>query len=165
MMTYVYHYLKEPAALSTILREGLRPLSDRPDSPAYSRESSRFRGRYELLARPLLRRPYVNSGVFFTTVDLRRLKNEKRLNSVRLRIPVVRLDPEWSVLTYEYDGARCWWPVNEENLRQATTLWTDELCQRWLGADITGWFRYVPQVVAFQNGGVPVTRLDVDPAI
>jgi hypothetical protein len=156
--THVYHYNVN----SGILRRGLRPLSDMPDHPTYADQEHRFRPRYEELARPLLQRPYANSGVFFTNVDLYRVCTRLRLNKSRIAIPIERLDPGWSVLTYEYDGSRTYLSLTEENMRAAAKLWTRTLVEEWLGADETGWFRYVPQIVTFQSGGVRVTAADIE---
>ncbi|HVX45791.1 MAG TPA: hypothetical protein VHC49_18010 [Mycobacteriales bacterium] len=165
-MTFLYHYQADAVAIAAILRDGLRPLSDMPQHPKYESEAARFESRYDELARPHLKRPYHgNSGVFFTTIDLRRMTGRKRLSSTRLRIPPDRLDAAWSVLTFELDGQRNWLPLSDSNLELMADLWTDDLAQCWLGADNTGWFRYVPQVVSFQPGGVQVRTSDIDRAL
>lgn len=156
--THVYHYNVNDG----ILCRGLLPLSDMPDHPIFADQEHRFRPRYFELARPLLHRPYVNSGVFFTNVDLYQLAGRLRLDRPRIAVPLDRLDPTWSVLTYEYGGSRTYLSTTSENLRITAKLWTRAMVQKWLGADGSGWFRYVPQIVTFQPGGVPVTPGDIE---
>jgi hypothetical protein len=159
--THVYHYLPatEP---EPILRDGLRHLSDMPDHPNFDRERSRFERPYYDLAWPVLQRPYVTSGIFFTTVDLRRVNGRGHLACPRLAVPIGRLDPDWSVLTFEYDGVRQRFPLSSQHVQAAALLWTRDRIERWLGADETGWFRYVPQVITFRPGGVRIEPADVD---
>jgi len=159
--THVYHYLPSTGP-DPIVRDGLLHLSDMPDHPNFGREQTRFERRYYDLAWPVLRRPYGTSGIFFTTVDLRRVNGRGQLACLRLAVPIGRLDHDWSVLTYEYDGVRHRFPLTAPHIEDAARLWTRDRIERWLGADDTGWFRYVPQVITFQPGGVRVEPTDVD---
>lgn len=156
--SHVYHYNVNDG----ILQRGLLPLSDMPDHPAFADQQHRFRPRYQELCWPLLRRPYVNSGVFFTNVDLYRLSGRLRLDKPRIAVPLDRLDPEWSVITYEHGGHRTYHSATGDNLRAAANLWTRSMIEKWLGADDAGWFRYVPQIITFQPGGIPVTPADIE---
>jgi len=161
--THVYHYLRS-APVDTILHEGLRHLSDMPDHPTFDQETARFRSRYYDLAWPILRRPYLTGGIFFTTIDLRQVNGRGHSDSPRLAVPLERLDPDWTVLTYEYEGVRIRHPLATRHLKDAAELWTRDRIEQWLGVDDTGWFRYVPQVITFQLGGVRIDPADVDPA-
>lgn len=156
--THTYHYNVN----DDILRRGLLPLSDMPDHPRFADQKRRFRPRYRELAWPLLQRPYVNSGVFFTSVDLYRLRGRLRLDRPRIAVPIERLDPDWSVLTYEYGGSRKYLSATRDNMNAAAELWTRTRVEKWLGADDAGWFHYVPQIITFQPGGVPVSGTDIE---
>lgn len=163
--THVYHYLRPGAedTITAILGAGLRALSDMPDHSLFAHERARFAQRYDDLAAPLLRRPYGNSGVFFTTLDLRRLDGRLQFGNWRLIVPIARLDRAFSVLTYMYAGKRQRFPLDAESLGLAARRWDRERIERWLGAEPTRWFFHVPQVVTFQPGGVLVLPGDVDP--
>lgn len=152
----LFHYLlgdREPRAT-------LRPLSDFPGSARWQEVQHGAPGHYEALyrawAEPLLLRPYSNSGVFLTPIDFRQVPGTILSDRPRLSIPLDSVDPEWTVLTYEWRGERVSRRLSREALADAAARWRVEDIQRWFGRDRRRLFFHVPQVVTYQPGGVAV---------
>lgn len=153
--THVYHYLRPTADLTAILRDGLQPLSALPDHPEWAEQRHRFKPRYDELARAALDRPYQNSGVFFTPIDLRQVPRHAAVPRIWFAVPVDELGPAWTVLTYVDNSHRVSYPLSASSLQTVSDLWTADRISQSLG-DSRGWFFHVPQVVAFQPGGIRV---------
>ncbi|WP_460522851.1 hypothetical protein [Flindersiella endophytica] len=168
-VTHVFHYLRpeaDPRSLDSILSRGLLPLSAMPEHPQYDEQlganPDRFTQRYAELAEPVLRKAYHNSGVFFTTIDFRRLPGSPLENGIRIALPMDRLDPDWTVVTDQLGDDRRCLPFHAGSLTAVAKVWTAEQIERWLGAHPRGYFFHVPQIITFQPGGVPITESDVE---
>lgn len=165
--THLYHYFFEPeaGALDSILQDGIRPLSDFPDSERWRRLEEHipgfYRGVYELVAAPVLEQPYANSGIFITPIDFRLLPGTNLHDKSRFVIPIERIDPSQAVLTYVLDEERVNLPLTAEHLEETATRWDADLVTTWFGIDPTKVFFYVPQVAAYQ-GRVDVTASDYE---
>jgi hypothetical protein len=165
--THLYHYMfyPDPGAERSFLENGIRPLSDFPDSERFRQIQEHMPGFYEnlykLFAEPVLQKPYQNSGIFITPIDFRLLPGTFLAEKPRFNIPVERLDPTWSVLTYVLDDERVSLPYSTETLQQTAALWDEEMVRRWFGIDNTKVFFYVPQVAAYQ-GVIEVTSEDYE---
>ena len=164
--THLFHYaLGAGADLEAIVGEGLRPLSDFPDSERW-RELERhapgfFAGLYRLVAEPVLRTPYERSGIFLTPIDFRRIPGSLLRDRPRLRVPVERIDAARAVLTYELDGERVSFPFGPEALEVAAGTWDADRVAAWFGRDRTRLFFLVPQVAAYQPR-IAVEAADVE---
>jgi hypothetical protein len=158
----LYHYLFNPdeAVISSICEQGLRPLSDFPESPRWEEIQNSLPGVFEWIyrefAEPILQKPYINSGVFLSPINFRLMPGSLMYESPRFVIPVERIDPEWSCLTYVIDDQRISLHLTAENLQRTADLWTYDLVERWFAVDKTKVFFYVPQVVSYQPEGIPV---------
>lgn len=167
--THCYHYFfePEPGALDSILDDGIRPLSDFPDSARWRQLEDRipdfYRGVYELIGPPVLTGPYTNSGIFITPIDFRKLPGSYLQDKARFAIPIERIDPVQSVLTYALDDERVNVPLSGGQLEETAELWDDGMVSQWFGIDPTKAFFYVPQVAAYQ-GRIDVTEQDYEPA-
>ncbi len=165
---YLYHYFFQPSqeTIDSVLQQGLRPLSDFPDSPRWQRiqaaQPGFFEMIYRLLAEPYTKQPYTNSGVFVTPIDFYRLPDTYLIDKPRVRIPLARFQPEWSFLTYEFEEERVGLPLTAEHLETTAQLWTAAQVRKWFGVDKTKVFYYVPQAVTYQPGGVPVEVEDIE---
>lgn len=168
-VTHVFHYLRpdaDPRSVDSILRRGLLPLSSMPEHPQYAEQldadPDRFTRRYAELAEPVLGKAYSNSGVFFTTIDFRRLPGSPLENGIRFALPLARLDADWTVVTDQLgdDDRRCL-PFDAGSLAAVAKVWTAGAIGRWLGAHPRGYFFHVPQIIAFQPGGVPIAETDL----
>ena len=66
---YVYHALLNPEfdKVEAILKDGLRPLSDFPESDRWRQLEvympGFYKNLYESIAQPVLKKPYSNSGI------------------------------------------------------------------------------------------------------
>lgn len=69
----------------------------------------------------------------------------------RLRIPLNRVDPAKSVLTYKQLGQRRSFLLSEDALVKAAQLWSPAEIEAWLGKDPEKLFYFVPQVVTYQG--------------
>ncbi len=156
--TTAFHY-RPGAGIETLLaRGGLRPLSALPDHPKHQQtvrdQPDRFSELWRDLAEPLLGREYRNSGIYFTTIDFWKHPFH-RANSgtgrVRVAVPIGRLDPATTVLTYVRDGCRIHEHPTAGALERAARFWTAERIQASLGIDRRGWFFPVPQLIAFTD--------------
>ena len=117
---------------------------------------------YKMLAEPVLQRPYANSGIFVTPINFRLLPESIMHAKPRFNIPVERLDPGQSVLTYVQADERISLPFSDENLQASAALWDADMVTEWFGIDNTKVFFYVPQVAAYQ-GRIDVSMADYDP--
>lgn len=165
--SHVYHALLNPEfdKVEAILQNGLRPLSDFPDSARWQQLERHMPGFYENLyagiAQPVLQKPYSNSGIFVTPIDFQKLPASFMKDKTRIQIPVSRLDPEYSVLTYILDGERISLPLTAKNLQHTADLWDADMVNTWFAVDQTKIFYYVPQIAVYQPQGIPVNREDI----
>jgi hypothetical protein len=164
----LYHYLFNPEAqvVASILENGLRPLSDFPESSRWKQIQSAYPGFFEWLygefAEPVLKKPYTNSGIFLSPIDFRRMPDSLMYDKLRINIPLERIDPQWAALSYVIDEQRRSYPINAETLEATAEFWTEDRVARWFGVDNTRLFFYVPQVVTYQEGGIQVAEGDFD---
>ena len=127
---FAYHSFlnKQDNSLPSILADGLRPLSDFPDSERWKQIEAHMPGFYENLynavAKPILGKPYANSGVFISLIDFRLLPASTLFDARRIRIPLSRLDPAYAVLTYVWQDQRVSLPLTPETLAETAELWT-----------------------------------------
>jgi hypothetical protein len=165
---HVYHALLNPEfdKVETILKNGLRPLSDFPDSERWQQLEKHIPGFYQNLytaiAQPILQRPYSNSGIFVTPIDFQKIPSSFMINKTRFKIPVTRLDPDYCVLTYVLDEERVSLPLTTENLEKAADIWDADRVQTWFAKDKSKIFFYVPQIAVYQPQGIPVHREDME---
>lgn len=157
----LYHYLLgDEIDLSSILDQGLLPLSSRQDSSRWKEIEAWRRGFYEQIydafARPVLHIPYTNSGVFLTPIDFRSTSTGTLRERPRFAIPLDAVDPTTSALTYVLDGRRVVRPLTPDTLEEAAAIWSEKLVQEWFGKDPSMMFFYVPQVAAYHEGGIRV---------
>jgi hypothetical protein len=140
--------------------DGLRPLSDFPESERWQQLEAQmpgfYRNLYAMIAEPVLGRPYENSGVFITPIDFRVVTNTYLSDKPRYRIPIDRIAGDSAILTYVIDDERINLPFTPQNLSVASGIWTEDLIRAWFGRDQTKVFFYVPQVAAYQG------RIDVE---
>jgi hypothetical protein len=154
-ITHLFHYaVVRDADFDAILREGLRPLSDFPDSDRWQEIERHapgfFESLYALVAEPVLGRPYERSGIFLTPIDFRALPGTLLHDRARLSIPVERIDAGSAVLTWDREDGRVSLPFDAETLERARDEWDDEAIRSWFGRDRTKLFFHVPQVAAYQ---------------
>ena len=165
---HVFHTLLNPEfdKVQTILTDGLRPLSDFPDSERWQQIEKHMPGFYQNLytaiAQPILQRPYSNSGVFVTPIDFQKIPSSFMNNKTRFKMPVTRLDPDYCVLTYVLDEERVSLPLTPENLEKTADIWNADMVQTWFARDQSKIFFYVPQIAVYQPQGISVYREDVE---
>ena len=82
-------------------------------------------------------------------------------DKARFVIPIERIDPATSVLTYVVDDERVNLPLSEDRLEETAALWDGELVTTWFGIDPTKVFFFVPQIAAYQ-GRIHVTEADYE---
>ena len=157
----LYHYLLHGAdGLDLLLREGIRPLSARPENERWQAvQRSRpgfFETLYDLFARPVLRVPYHNSGVFLTPIDFRLMPGTRLTHVARLARALTAVPAERAALTYAWEGRRIAVPVSPAALEEAADLWMEEPVRAWFGRDPTMMFFFVPQVAVYPEGGMAV---------
>lgn len=168
---FLYHYLLNPSVelVNSILTNGLRPLSDFPESSRWIEIQDALPGFfewvYEMMAKPIIQKPYSNSGIFLSPIDFRKMPDSMLFTKERFCIPISAVDPEWSCLSYELEDERIRLPLTLETLEQSSQIWTKPMVDRWFGVDPHRLFYYVPQVVTYQPGGIPVTRKYYQPAL
>lgn len=166
--SHVYHALLNPEfeKVAAILQNGLRPLSDFPDSERWQQLERELPGFYQNLyasiAQPVLHKPYSNSGIFVTPIDFQKLPTSFMKDKTRVKIPITRLDPEYCVLTYVLDDERVSLPLTAENLEHTAELWDADKVNAWFAKDPTKIFFYVPQIAVYQPQGIPVYREDIE---
>lgn len=165
--THLFHYMFNPDqdSLDSFLRNGIRPLSDFPESDRWKQLEEHMPGFYEnlykMMAEPFLKKPYTNSGIFITPIDFRLLPGTYLYDKPRLRIPIQRIDPATTVITYVLEDERIVLPFATENLENITYIWDEEMVRQWFAKDNTKVFFYVPQVAAYQ-GEIQVFEEDFD---
>lgn len=165
---YVYHALLNPEfdKVEAILMNGLRPLSDFPDSQRWQQLEKHMPGFYQNLyrniAQPVLNKPYANSGIFVTPIDFQKLPDSIMNSKTRFVIPISRLNPAYSALTYVIDDNRVSLSLTVENLERVATIWTDDMVRTWFAKDTSKIFFYVPQIAVYQPHGIPVTQHDIE---
>ena len=164
---YVYHALLNTGdeIIDAILTNGLRPLSDFPNSERWQTLNKAMPGFYEQLyagiAQPVLQKPYTNSGIFVSPIDFGRLPDSFMHGKTRVKIPLDRLDPDYACLTYVLDEERIALPLTDENMAEVANIWTAEMVTRWFAKDQTKVFFYVPQIAVYQPGGIPVRAEEI----
>jgi hypothetical protein len=157
----LYHYLFRPSAEvhASILEHGLRPLSDFPESERWQAiQEARpgfFEWVYQYMAKEVINKPYVNSGVFITPIDFRLLPDTYLHDKPRFAIPLSRIDSEWACISYEIED-RISLPLTAESMQSVAEFWTAEKVREWFARDNTRVFFHVPQVVTYQSGGIPI---------
>lgn len=165
--THLYHYLfnSDESVLKSFLTQGIRPLSDFPDSERWQQLEAHMPGFYKnlytMIAEPVLQKPYPNSGIFITPINFRKLPGTYLHDKPRFNIPIERIDPAWAVLTYVLNENRIGLPFGPEALQKTADLWDEALIREWFGKDNTRVFFYVPQVGAYQ-GQIEVTMEDYE---
>ena len=165
---YAYHALLNPEfdKVETILKDGLRPLSDFPDSDRWKQIEEHMPGfykkLYEGIAQPIIKKPYNNSGIFVTTIDFQKLPDSFMNNKTRIKIPITQLDPSYCVLTYVINEERISLELTEENLEKAADIWTAEMVREWFAKDHSKVFYYVPQIAVYQPQGISVQRENIE---
>ncbi len=166
----LFHYFFRPEelakALDDILANGLLPLSARPDSERWKLIQQYRPGFYELLyeqfARPVIDKPYSNSGVFLTPIDFRRLAGlsadaDRMATLPRLAVPLSAIDPATAAVGYvDLDDQPHPYPLSEDSLKQLAVEWPAERVTSLYGRDRSKMFYHVPQVAVYQEGGVRV---------
>jgi hypothetical protein len=165
--THLFHYALDTGAdMSRIAAEGLRPLSDFPESERWREIEAQapgfFERLYRLVAEPVLGRPYERSGIFLTQVDFRQLPGSLLERRSRLTIPNDRIDASAAVLTWSIGDERVSRPFGPESLEEAASLWDAGLVTDWFARDRTRLFFHVPQVATYQPR-VSTGSADVDP--
>lgn len=161
---YVYHAMLNPEfdKVEAILKDGLRPLSDFPESDRWKQLEKHMPGfyqnLYEGIAKPITKKPYSNSGIFVTTIDFQKLPDSFMNNKNRIKIPVAELDPVFCVLTYVLNEERVALELTQENLEKAAQIWEADKVMEWFAKDPTKIFYYVPQVAVYQPQGIPIRR-------
>jgi hypothetical protein len=164
----VFHALLNPEfdKVEAILANGLRPLSDFPESERWQELEKHMPGFYRKLyadiAQPVIQKPYSNSGIFVTPIDFQKLPTSIMHSKTRINIPISRLDPDYCVLTYVLDENRISLPLTLENLEKVAGIWTDEMVEAWFAKDHSKIFYYVPQIAVYQPQGIPVQREDIE---
>ena len=167
--THLFHYFFSEDTSSRVAMEtdGLRPLSDFPDSERWQQLEAQMPGfylnLYEMIAMPVLGRPYENSGVFVTPIDFRVVTGTYLSDKPRYSIPIDRIVGSDAVITYVIDDERVNLPFTPENLAAASSIWDEAKIREWFGRDQTKVFFYVPQVAAYQ-GPITVSAGDFESA-
>lgn len=160
--THVFHYTFNPDmdALESFLAQGIRPLSDFPESERWKQLEKHMPDFYENLyrniAEPVLKKPYPNSGIYVTPIDFRLMPGTFLYDKPRFEIPFSRLDPEWTVVTYVENDVRTALPFSLKAMEEIADAWDEARVRKWFGLDQTKVFFYVPQVAAYQG----VIRVD-----
>lgn len=159
---YVYHALLNPEfdKIDAILNDGLRPLSDFPESDRWKQLETYmpgfYKNLYESIAKPVIKKPYNNSGIFVTTIDFQKIPDSFMNNKTRIKIPIAELDPAYCVLTYVLKEERVAMELTRENLINAAEIWNADMVREWFAKDNSKIFYYVPQVAVYQPHGIPI---------
>ncbi len=175
----LFHYFFRPQELETslqdILENGIQPLSARPDSERWKQIQAHrpgfFEMIYDLAARPVIGRPYSNSGVFLTPIDFRPMAALSTSAGYmarlpRLAVPLSAIHPATAAVFYCGEDERAHsYPLNQEALRLLAEEWPATRIASLFGRDQSRMFFYVPQVAVYQEGGVRVGREALEPAV
>jgi hypothetical protein len=109
----------------------------------------------------VLQKPYTNSGIFLSPIDFQLAPGTLLHSKSRIRVPISRLDPDYSVLTYVLEEQRVVLPLTGENLVETARLWTEAMIRTWFAKDPNRMFFYVPQIAAYQ-GRIAVLPEDIE---
>lgn len=169
----VYHYLLQPSpeTIAGILARGLCSLTEVPAGAERLAAIERvapghFAKLYAEWAEPVLQRPYPGrSGVFLTPIDFRLLPGSLLEKRPRVAVPLGRLQPEWSIITYAGGQDRVCLPLTDEALQAVARAWPAKRVNRWFATDTSRLFFHVPQVVTYQPGGLPVAQSEIDHSV
>ena len=153
--TRLFHYALTPQSdFEEIVHDGLRPLSDFPESERWRQIAAELPGFfervYELVAAPVLETPYANSGIFLTPIDFRALPGSLLHDRPRVAVPIDRIDAQRAVVTWDL-GERVSLPFGPAALAQGAALWDAALVEEWFGRDQSRLFFHVPQVASYQE--------------
>ena len=84
--------------IDSILENGLRPLSDFPESERWQQINQQmpgfFENLYEMIAKSVLQKPYLNAGIFVSPIDFRLMPGSILYEKTRIKIPISRIEPE-----------------------------------------------------------------------
>ena len=164
---FVFHALLNTGdeIIDSILTNGLRPLSDFPESERWQQINSQmpgfFENLYEMIAKPVLQKPYMNAGVFVSPIDFHLLPDSFMHDKTRVKIPISRINPEFACLTYVLDEERISLLLTPENMQKTAELWAADMVNKWFAKDNSKIFFYVPQIAVYQAGGIPVQQTDI----
>lgn len=164
--THLFHYMfnEQEDTIASMLEKGIRPLSDFPDSERWQQLEAQmpgfYKNLYEMLGKPILKKPYVNSGVFITPIDFYKLPGTYLYDKARIAIPIEYIETESAVATYVINEERKVFAFASEILEDIAQLWPDDMIRKWFNVDPTKAFFYVPQVATYQIGGIKVTEAD-----
>ena len=165
----LFHYFLDgdASALARVLSDGLRPLSwffDSEKWQAIERAAPGvFEELYDELARPVVQRDYVHSGIFLTPIDFRPMASFALAAAPRFAVPVERLDPVAASLTYIRDDRRECLPLTPGSLERAADLWTEDEVRTWFAKRTDRMFWYVPQVAYYPPQPLMVSEADFEP--
>jgi hypothetical protein len=164
--THVFHYMfnQQADTVESMLKHGIRPLSDFPESERWQEIQHHmpnfFEKLYEMIAEPIIQKPYGDSGIFVTPIDFYELPNTYLHDKERIAIPIERIDSKWAAATYIVDEERQTFALNQQVLQDIAELWREDWVREWFGKDQTKVFFYVPQIVTYQANGIPITEAD-----
>jgi hypothetical protein len=155
----------DQASMDSFLQNGIRPLSDFPDSERWKQLEEHMPGFYKdlyaVMAEPIIKKPYANSGIFITPIDFRLLPGTFLYDKPRIRIPMERIAAEMTVITYVLHDERVALPFSIDACQDIAATWDEELVRRWFAVDRTKIFFYVPQAAAYQ-GKIEVSEVDFE---
>lgn len=167
---YLFHYSIQAVSegMTGIMKDGLRPLSDFPDSERWQQIESAVPGFYKMLYEQMgglkiIQKPYTNSGIFLTPINFRKLPGSLFYDKPRLRIPLSRIDTDNAFLMYVLDDERISLPVTSETMQDMANIWTADMVTTWFAKDQRKIFFHVPQIATYQ-GHVPVEESDYETA-
>jgi len=96
------------------------------------------------------------SGIFVTPIDFRLLPGTFLQDKPRINIPIDRLDPEWTVLTYVLDEERVSLPYTPDTLKGTAKIWDEDLVRRWF-ADSAKCTLHLAPSTCYANGFITMT--------
>jgi len=156
---------EEADTIQSMLELGIRPLSDFPDSDRWQLLQQHMPGMFETIyqdfAFPVIQKPYQNSGVFVTPIDFYKMPDSILANKGRIAIPHERIDPTWTVVTYELDSTRESLPFTPQTMQSVADTWREDVVREWFAKDNSKVFFYVPQIATYKTGGIPITEADI----
>ena len=166
----LFHYFLDgdDSVLARVLSDGLQPLSWFPDSEKWQAIERAapgvFEELYDELARPVVQREYMHSGIFLTPVDFCPMPSFALARAPRFAVPVGRLDPALASLTFIHDGRRECLLLTSESLERTAALWTEDEVRTWFARRTDRMFWFVPQVAYYPDGPLMVSEADFEPA-